>query len=508
MNILKHEQAFCKAHAQLKEMIEFVRCSVDEEVRIDQVERGVFDRLLQIGLRMLEGVVEQAGDGDEGEALVDEGKTLRRFADTHSRTYRSIFGNLTIERFVYGTREGQKIEGVPLDAKLGLPVGEQSYVLEDWLQRLCVKESFGEAVGSLREIFGIRTGVRTAERMNRDMAQCAGSFRLSQPAPDSEQEEDILVLTADGKGVPMRRPLEERLRETSASASTSGSKASESQQTHKRDKKKRVGRGEKRTRKQMAYVGAVYSIAPFARTADDILDDVCRRQCQQERPRPQNKRLWAEMTQIREGEVWEGQPRLFVKLAWEACNRDPDGYQAAVCLMDGQRSLWKWQQRYFPRAVPILDIFHVNERLWKAAYCFHAEQSHEAEEFVEHYLRMILDGKVSNVCGRFRRLAREHGLKGQKRKTLLSVIQYLQNNRDHMRYDEYLAAGYPIGSGVVEGACRHLVKDRLEQTGMRWEIEGAQAMVQLRSIYLNQDWDDFIDFRIQAEQRSLYGQAA
>jgi hypothetical protein len=440
--------------------------------------------------------------------LVHDGKKYRRLADTHSRSYRSIFGNLTIERFVYGTREGQKIEWVPLDAKLGLPVGEQSYVLEDWLQRLCVKESFGEAVGSLREMLGIRTAVRTAERMNRDMAQYAPSFRLSQSAPDREQEQDILVLTADGKGVPMRRPLEERLRETTANASASGTKTSESPKAHQADKKKRLGRGEKRTRKQMAYVGAVYSIAPFVRTTDDILDDMCRRQRQQERPRPQNKRLWAEMTQIREGEVWEGQPRLFVELACEACKRDPDDYQAAVCLMDGERSLWKWQQRYFPRAVPILDIFHVNERLWKAAYCFHAEQSRQAEDFVEHYLRMILEGKVSNVCGRFRRLAREQGLKGPKLKTLLAVIQYLQNNRDHMHYDEYLAAGYPIGSGVVEGACRHLVKDRMEQTGMRWEIEGAQAMVRLRSIYLNHDWDDFIEFRIRAEQQSLYGQAA
>jgi hypothetical protein len=507
MKIMERESAFCKAHVQLREMIEFVRSCLEQGRRIDQVERGLFDRGLQLGLSLLEDFVAQAGDGDAGETLVDEEKTLRRLPQTHGRTYRSIFGNLRIERFVYGTREGQKIERAPLDAQLGLPAGEQSYVLEDWLQRLCVKESYGEGVGSLREIFGIRTGVRSAERMNRDMAQRAEPFRLTQPTPDREQEEDILVLTADGKGVPMRRPLEARLRETSGSNSASGSKKSQSQKERAREKK-RFGRGEKRTRKQMAYVGAVYSIAPFARTADDILDDLRRRQCQAERPRPQNKRLWAEMTQIREGEVWEGQPRLFLQLAWEAYRRDPDAYQAIVCLMDGERSLWKWRRRYFPRAVPILDIFHVNERLWKAAYCFHPEQSREAEQFVDHYLRMILEGKVSNVCGRFRRLAREHDLKGQKRKTLFATIQYLHNNRDHMRYDEYLAAGFPIGSGVVEGACRHLVKDRLEQTGMRWDIEGAQSMVQLRSIYLNGDWGDFVKFRIKAEQQSLYGQAA
>ena len=73
-----------------------------------------------------------------------------------------------------------------------------------------------------------------------------------------------------------------------------------------------------------------------------------------------------------------------------------------------------------------------------------------------------------------------------------------------MRYDEYLAAGYPIGSGVAEGACRHLVKDRMEQTGMRWTVAGAQAMLHVRALYVNDQWDDFLEFRVEQEQARLY----
>ncbi len=104
----------------------------------------------------------------------------------------------------------------------------------------------------------------------------------------------------------------------------------------------------------------------------------------------------------------------------------------------------------------------------------------------------------------FRRLMTEGRLRGNKRVVVKSAIEYLENNREHMKYDEYLAAGYPIGSGVAEGACRHLVKDRMEQTGMRWTVAGAQAMLHVRAVYLNDQWDDFLEFRVEQEQARLY----
>jgi len=123
---------------------------------------------------------------------------------------------------------------------------------------------------------------------------------------------------------------------------------------------------------------------------------------------------------------------------------------------------------------------------------------------VEDRLRMLLDGKVGLVIGGLRQTVTKRKLRGSRRKTMREVINYFDRNRDRMRYDEYLAAGYPIGSGVAEGACRHLVKDRMEQTGMRWTVEGAQAMLHVRALYLNDQWGEFLEFRVEQEQARLY----
>ncbi len=137
-----------------------------------------------------------------------------------------------------------------------------------------------------------------------------------------------------------------------------------------------------------------------------------------------------------------------------------------------------------------------------------AEESAEAGEFVTHHLRMLLQGKVGYVLRNLRPLVKAYKLKGANKTTVESAITYYENNQEHMRYDEYLAAGYPIASGVAEGACKHLVKDRMERAGMRWELEGAQAILSLRAIYLNDLWDQFITYRVTTEQSRLYGKDA
>ena len=188
--------------------------------------------------------------------------------------------------------------------------------------------------------------------------------------------------------------------------------------------------------------------------------------------------------------------------------RNPDHDRPVICLMDGERALWDMQREHFADAVGILDLFHVLERLWAVAHCFHKEGSDGAKRYVEERLRDLLQGRVGYVIAGLRRRLNGGKLSGPKRKVIKSAVQYLANNKDHMRYDEYLAAGYPIGSGVAEGACRHLVKDRLEQTGMRWTVEGAQAMLHVRALYLNDQWEEFLEYRIEQEQDRLYGRVA
>lgn len=537
--MMTQETEFLKAQQQFQRLCDLMRQASREGWRLDEIERRAMPELMRLGLDFLTGHVERQGTGDAGPEVTHDNRTLRRSEELHSRRYLSIFGELLIDRYVYAVREGQKAEYVPLDARLGLPAGENSYVLEEWQQRLCVKDAFGQSVEDLKAILGQGVSVRTAEGMNRSMAEYAEAYRVTQPLPPSEEEAELLVVTGDGKGVVMRRPLAEELREDSASAAVpAAAPVAASPQRRKRRTSpatRRAGKARQRRaeeavrehhqrlpsaaatedqgkkkrkgKKQMAYVGAVYTIDRFRRTTDEVLDDMARRARTKQRPRPQHKRVWAEMTRILEGEPVSGREWLFCSLAVECQQRDPERKKTLICLLDGERSLWDMQRFWFGRAIGILDIFHVSERVWKVAHCFHKKESEAAWQFATHHLRMILDGKVGYVLRNLRRLLdeRKKELGSEKRKTVSAAITYFENNQDHMRYDEYLAAGYPIGSGVAEGACRHLVKDRLELTGMRWERKGAQSMLHLRAIYLNGEWDQFVNYRIEKEQAALYG---
>src|SRR4051794_20696446 len=482
--ILAPEQAALKAQQQFDALRDFVRQAAGDGQRIDSVEREVFRQLLGLGHTLLSAFVAAHGDGDLGpQAETPEGHTVRRLPERHDRRYLSIFGELTIDRVAYGTREGQKIERVPLDERLALPEGDFSYVLEDWGQRLSLKGSFAEAGESLEMLLGLRVGVRALEQMNRVVAGHAPSFQNSLEMPPPEEEGPLMVVTADGKGVPMRRPEPD-----------DGPKPH-----HRRTK------GEKANKKRMACVGAVYSTKPFLRKAEAIIDEGVRDKKSEERPRPQHKHVWGEMTREVEGQppvtAKEG---LFCHMSDELTARNLGHDRPVICLMDGERALWDAQAVYFPEAVGVLDLFHVLERLWAVAHCFHTEGSDEARTFVEQRLRDLLQGRVGYVIGGLRRRLKAEKLNAQRRKVVASALEYLGNNKAHMRYDEYLAAGYPIGSGVAEGACRHLVKDRMEQTGMRWTVEGAQAMLHVRALYLNAQWEDFIEFRAEREQTRLY----
>lgn len=282
--IMAQERALLKAREELAKLEGFVEESVETGRRVDEVERGLFAGLLQAGRYLLESFVAAQGDGDEGPAIEHQEKTLQRQDEPGPKTrrYVSIFGELFVGRYVYAERAGQK-QFAPLDERLGLPAGEFSYVLEDWLQRLCVSEAFAEACTSLADLLGVRVSVRAAEHMNQQMAQHVEKFQAQKPPPPTEEEGEILVATFDGKGVPMRRPLAERV-----------------QSGHRRRK------GEKANKKQMACVAAVYSIDRFPRTASDVVDEVRRRQRSGDRPQPKHKRLWAEMTHVREGEAYNG----------------------------------------------------------------------------------------------------------------------------------------------------------------------------------------------------------
>jgi hypothetical protein len=262
----------------------------------------------------------------------------------------------------------------------------------------------------------------------------------------------------------------------------------------------RLSKGQKANKKRMATVAAVFTRAPWIRTPQQVLESLFRlsRPTPDNAPappRPENKRVWASLL--------KGKTAVIQEVAEEMQRRDPSASKTRVALTDGERAL---QIRVDGRlnVTLILDLMHALEKLWKAAYVFHAEGSLEADLWVLDRTLRILSGDVGQVVKGLRQSITKRGLSGAKRKMLEGVADYLYRNRTRMRYDEYLANGWPIASGSVEGACKHLIKDRMERSGMRWTEQMAEAIVQLRAVYLSSDFDQYWQFHIDEDQKRLY----
>jgi len=485
--IMAQENALLKAKEEFQKIEETIRQATIQGKRIDVVEENLWDQMLSLGRLMLTSFVAGQGTGDFGPTLEYEGRILKRLDRLHAKPYMSVFGALPpIERTVYGTRETQKHELIPLDARLGLPESDYSYLLQQWSQSFCVKGSHKDAQSDLEQILRLRPSIRVLEDMNVSMSKDVEGFRSSRPAPSRDQEGEILVVTGDCKGVRIRgdRPPDE----------DAGNHARK--------------RGPRPGTKREACVGSVYSIDRFVRSAEDVVNDVIRKQRAQDRPIPQNKVLRAELTHQVDGKEINGKDVIFEWFGEQIEARQTSRFQELVCVMDGAPTLWKKLQALMKTLgvtiVCILDIFHVMDYLWDAARCVHGSDDKAAEAFVTDRLRRILEGDVGRVIGGLRQMLTKGKFSSSKRKTLNTVIGYLHRKKKFMRYDEYLAKGYPIGSGVVEGACGHVVKDRMEGSGMRWSIPGAQSMLDLRCVYLNEDWRDFHDYRIKDRVRNMY----
>jgi hypothetical protein len=264
--------------------------------------------------------------------------------------------------------------------------------------------------------------------------------------------------------------------------------------------KVRLTKGLKANKKRMATVATVFTRLPWVRTPQQVIGSLFPTSHPASGedpppPRPENKRVWASLL--------KGKTAVIQEVAEEMDRRDPLRSMTRLALTDGERALQiRVDQKL--NVTLILDLIHVLEKLWKAAYCFHAEGSLEADLWVIDRTLRILFGEVGQVVKGIRQSVTKRGLSGPKRKTLNAVANYLYRNRARMRYHEYLANGWPIASGPVEGACKNLIKDRMERSGMRWTEQMAEALVQLRAIYLSGDFDRYWDFHIKQDQRRLY----
>lgn len=467
----------------------YAREAADGAVAIHEVEKYIWEQVVLLGRHVLEVFLESQGTGDLGEMIELPGnRQIRRLETLHPREYKSVFGKFTLMRAVYGSREGQAIEFVPLDARLQLPASSFSYLLQNWAQSLSVEHSFARTNVTLQRILGLGVCVDSQEQMSREMAASVEDFRQSRCAPPCGEEGKLLIVTADNKGIPMRRP---------ADRAVAGS---------------RRKKGEKANKKQMATIGCVYTVDPKVRTAHDLVEILFRENRPTDgrnnaEPTARHKRVMSSLSLDYDGETVRGEDIVFDWMGQEVLMRHRRG-QKVACLMDGQKTLWEMRQTHLGELemVEILDLLHVMTRIWDAAYLFHVEGSHAAVQFARERCLRLLRGEAGRVIGGLRQMATKHRLRGAKLKQLQAICRYLENNFERMHYDEYLAVGYPVASGVIEGACRYVIKDRMERSGMRWTPEGAQAMLDLRTTYINDMWDDFQAYRIGQERQRLYPQ--
>lgn len=445
--------------------------SEGQKCTADQMERHLFQQLLKMGANLMQLFFDMRSQSYPRETAVNEaGKTVPYHSEK-SRDYYSIFGELEINR-PYFYRKGDGGYS-PLDAELGL--GEDSYsdFLRELHDELGVYIPFEQGVQIIDRLITIRLSKRSVQQFIASDATDAATYYEQKSPPPVEEEGSILVIQADGKGVPIIKP----------SANTN---------------KVRLKRGEARSKKKAVTATALYTIQPAPRTVDEVVSSLLKdgkEKTPPDRSRPQHKQLWGTL---------DGKPAALDRLQGEVNKRVGDHIQHRVMLCDGDKSLQAHLCQRFPDVTLILDFIHAYEYLWQVATALHGQDDPDRYPWVLEQTRTLLNGQASSLSTHFRQLAQEKECTASQQKVLHKVANYYENNQDYMDYAAYLLLGWPIASGVIEGACRHFVKDRMEMSGMRWSIDGAENLLHLRAVVENGDWDAYHRFRKQQRQQRLY----
>lgn len=480
------ENPFSEAQMKFDEIIHWLSAPESHQLSHSEVEVHLKEEGKELLRRMLQAHLDARGLGYVGDAVQGGDGIQRTHKRERSRELMSIFGSVSVNRLAYSARGQDSIH--PKDAKLNLPEDLYSHTVRKYVAREAAKNSFDDVTSTIQEYTGAHVPKRQAEELVKRAATDFDEFYDTRRCSEKDATKEtgpILVLTTDSKGVVM---LPEDLREQTRKAA----------KIAERKLDKRLCKGEKRNRKRMATVASVYTIEPHKRSAQEIVEELgpVREVSKSKRPKPEKKRVWASIEKPREeviSEVFE-----------EAHRRDPGGEKWAVAVVDGDLKqselILAEALRRGIKLTLILDIIHALEYLWKASYVFYTEGSREAEQWVSEHLLAILQGRVSLVAAGIRRTATRRQIPQEKRKAADKCADYFLAHKEMMHYDEYLAKGLPIASGVIEGACRHLVKDRMERTGARWSLEGAEAILQMRAVLVSGDFEEYWEFH----QRNEY----
>jgi hypothetical protein len=474
----RSEDAFDPARHGLERMVGFLQARESRTMTHSELERWIEQEGREVMRQLLQGHLDLRGPAEAVEEVRDADGGQRESQRLHERTLATVFGAVTVDRFGY-RNEGQKSLH-PVDGELNLPPERYSLELRHHAAEHAAQTSFEETQKALEE----RTGTAVPKRQVEELVARAGNAEdfeqfYATRAADEPASGELQVITSDGKGVVMRR---KDLREATKKAA----------ERSRRKLGKRLTKGEKRNRKRMATVAAVYNIAPFVRTPEQLASVMAPVHAAEgaQRPRPQQKRVWASL---------QRSPAEVIEEAFEdGERRDPEHKKKWVAVVDGNeeqlRHLHTSARRHSVALTIVLDIIHVVEYLWKAAYVFYPQGTPEAEQWVSERLLQILKGRAGYVAGGIARSATRRRIRRGKRKAADVCVRYLLRHKAYLHYDQYLAAGFPIASGVIEGACRHLVRDRMDVTGARWSLKGAEAVLRLRALRSSGDFDQYWRF--------------
>lgn len=437
---------------------------------------------------LLQEHLDSRGSGRVEEAVCGADGVVRTHQrDDMPKGYKSVFGEVGVERTGYSRRGVGNL--FPLDAQLNLPGQGYSHRLQKRVSVKAAKESFEEVSKDIEEETGVRIGKHQVEQIVRNAAQDFDAF-YTRATPEEVQQQvqgqPIQVLTFDGKGVVMRP---EGLREGTRKQA----------EATNRKPPRGFSRRDKANRKRMATVAGLYHVQRHPRRPKTVARQFAPLRLVPDHsppgPKPVAKTLWASL---------EKSMKAVIEASFEeALRRDPEHRAEWVALVDGDPTqidyIEKAAQHHQVNVCVILDIIHVVEYLWKAANALFDAEDSQAPEWVAEQIERVLQGKANALVRRLRRAATTPGLSGKQREPLEQCLTYLANHTRYLNYPHYLARGYPIATGVIEGACRYLVKDRMEITGARWGLPGGEAVLKLRALYLNGDFDAYWDFHEQQE---------
>lgn len=472
------EDSFTVARSDFESIIEFLKSGDAAGLSHQDLEGLLTGKGLELMRKLFQAHLDVRGPGEAASPVRGADGEERDTARVHHRELSTVFGDVEVRRLGYGAEGVDSLH--PLDADLNLPDEQYSFGLRRKAAVEASKGSFDETYEALATQTGARVPKRQVEQLVRRAAVDFHAFYAQHAAPATSSG-GILVITVDGKGVVM---LPSALREATRR------KAAKRQ----RKLEGRLTKGEKKNAKRMATVAAVYTVAPYVRAPEDIVRVLAPgREAETDRPRPEAKRVWASLEQDPE--------EVIAEAFAEAERRDPAREKAWVALVDGNNTqldiLTRLARKRRIKLTIVVDVIHVCEYLWSASLCFHAEDAPEREAWVEDRLLRTLYGTASDVAAGMRRSATKRSL--TERQAVDQCADYLLAKARYLNYRSHLARGFPIATGVIEGACRHLVKDRMDLTGARWGLDGAEAVLRLRALRASGDFDDYWKFHTQRE---------